>query len=319
MLMQCEIIWNNLTLDQWHEKFCQIRQSNVLQSYAYGMACHKVNYQKPKWGLIQINGVDAGLVQILEAGFLFNLFHGVILDRGPLWFDGFGGVAHISAFYKEFDHQFPKRWGRKRRMIPEIEMGQTALKILNQCGLELVNTTDNYQTLWWNLESSEEESLAQLKSNWRGHLRQALNFNLEIEWDDTGKFLPWLIQIYEEDKQNKDYSGVSPQLLNNLALFSTNKDPMIIGKARIKRRDIAAILIICHGQSATYQIGWNSQEGRKYNAHHFLLWRAKFMLHSRGIKDLDLGGINNDEAAQGIKKFKEGTGAKISILAGHFR
>ena len=316
--MTCDIIWNNSSPDEWEARFKTIKRSNILQSYAYARAICKLERQSARWGLIKIDGVEAGLVQLIEAKFFFGFFHAVMLDRGPLWFDGYGGAMHVSAFFKEFNQQFPKRLGRKRRVLPEIETGTAIDKILTQCGLEGVATTHKYQTLWWNLEIDDETARSQLKSNWRGALNKAESYSLDVSWDYEGKFYPWMREVYRRDKTIKGYSGVSPKLLDNMALFSTPQDPMVIGKMSVEGRDIATVMFICHGQCATYQIGWSSEEGRKCNAHQLLLWQARFMLRSHGITQLDLGGMN-DDTAKTIKKFKQGTGAQDFILVGHYR
>ena len=319
----CEIIWNILDVDQWQQRFGQCKRSNILQAYPYALATCKVNNQQARWGLIKINNAEAGLVQIIEARTLFGAFHALVLDRGPLWFDSFGGAMHLSAFFNEFNNQFPARWGRKRRIIPEVADGATALKVLEHTGLTYVDETEKYQTLWWDLQIEEDHARANLKSNWRNALTKAENSNLEISWHivekDTDPHYERFKSEYLKDKEIKGYSGISPQLLDNLALFSTMTDPIIIGKARNEGRVIAEVLFLTHGQCATYQVGYSSNEGRAHNAHHLLLWHSRTMLHSRGIKDLDLGGINHDKSAQGIKKFKQGTGAELSTLVGHFR
>ena len=91
---------------------------------------------------------------------------------------------------------------------------------------------------------------------------------------------------------------------------------MIIGKVQKDGQDIAAVLFLKHGQCATYQVGWSSELGREYCAHHLLLWQARKILQDYNIKELDLGGINDE--AEGIKKFKQGTGATLSTLVGHY-
>ena len=65
---------------------------------------------------------------------------------------------------------------------------------------------------------------------------------------------------------------------------------------------IASILLLCLGCCATYQIGRISDTGWTYAAHNYLLWHAVKFLKDRGIKDFDLGGIN-DESAKGVKRF----------------
>lgn len=315
--MNCKIKWNDLSLNEWEKRFSVIARSNLLQSYVYARAVCKTKYKKARWGLILIDGHEAGLVQILETGILKNLFHTVELDRGPLWFDGYGGAVHIKSFFKEFNRQFPDRFGRRRRFIPEIDSGPSAEKILGQTGLKSSSSVSAYQTLWWDLTLDEETARKNLKSNWRGSLNKAERSELVTEWDDQGRLYRWIRGIYALDKEIRGFGGVSPKLLDNLAAFSAQGHSMIIGKVSKDGRDIAGTLFFVHGQSATYQLGWSSDEGRQYCAHHLLLWQARDILKKHGITYLDLGGVN-DESAAGVKKFKEGTNAESIKLVGHY-
>ncbi len=315
--MKCEIQWNILSLDEWTAHFDKIERSNLLQSYVYAQAQCKLKRQRARWGLITVDGKPAGLVQMLEAGILKNLFHAVILDRGPLWFEGFGGVAHIKVFFEEFNRQFPNRFGRKRRIIPEMQNGATAQAILNQIGLEKYEAQTPYQTLWWDLTIENETARANLKSNWRGALQKAEKSAVKIEWDTEGKLASWMLSHYERDKRDKGYSGASPQLLDNIALFSARQKSIVIGRATLDSNDIAGVMFIKHGRSATYQVGWSGDLGRANSAHHLLLWQGRNVLKDYDIRELDLGGVN-DETAAGVKKFKCGTGAQEIELIGQY-
>lgn len=317
--MKCEIIWNKLSLEAWDERFKQIERSNILQSYDYGIANAKTNRQSARWGLITVNGQEVGLVQLVEAKILWGLIHGVILDRGPLWFEGFGGAGHVQAFLKEFNVQFPRRFGRKRRILPEIDDGASALALIKQTGLKRIESQTGYQSLWWDLSVSDDEARQMLKPNWRGALNKAENNpDIKIEWDTQGKFYTWLKLQYVMDKAARGYNGISPKLLDNLAAISTSRPCIIIGKVTVSGEDVAGVLFLLHGKSATYQIGWSSDQGRQVNAHHLLLWQARERLRTSGIKDLDLGGINDEASAVGIKKFKLGTGAVPYKLVGQY-
>ncbi|MEM8833775.1 MAG: GNAT family N-acetyltransferase [Pseudomonadota bacterium] len=293
-----------------------MKQSNLLQAYHYAQAVRPIKGQTARWGLILINGQEAGLVQMLEAKTAFGLFHGVILDRGPLWFDGFGGAAHVKIFFEKLNQTYPQRWGRKRRILPELQQSTAFDGIIAQCGFEKKEEAGTYQTLWWNLRMSDELARDALKKNWLGSLKKAEKADLKIEWGRRGEYFDWIKEHYTLDKLERGYSGISPKFLANLASFSTQDNPMIIGKATLNGRAIAGVLFFTHGQSATYQVGWSSEDGRKTCAHHLLLWRARDILKAKGIKDLDLGGINDE--AKGLSQFKKGTGAQVIILAGHY-
>ncbi|MCB1530330.1 MAG: GNAT family N-acetyltransferase [Rhodospirillales bacterium] len=315
--MSCTIVWNGLSPEEWDRRFAVLPRSTFLQSYDYARAVCALQKQKARFGLIQINGKEAGLVQILETGILWDALHTVILDRGPLWFEGFGGAAHIRMFFDEFNRRFPPRFGRKRRVLPEIEDGMTARKMLESTGLRRMEGREGYQTIWMDLGPEEEARRAALKSNWRNKLNKSERSGLEIEWDERGMFFPWLLKTYALDKKIRGYDGPSPQFLDYLAKFLSSKGNMLIGRALLDGRPVACVLFISHGRSATYQVGWSSEEGRRKAAHHLLLWDGTARLREKGICEVDLGGVN-DESAAGVKTFKEGLGGQGICLVGHY-
>lgn len=302
--MICTIDWNTLSLPEWEQQFKKLDYSTLLQSYPYAQCMAAMDGQKPRWGVIKINKQEAGLVQILEAGLFFKAIHAVIMDRGPLWFKSYGSDEHQEAFFKEFNRQFPRRIGRKRRVIAEIDI---ELKTL---GYE--KTAHSYETLWLDLQQSEDRLRSALKKNWRGTLQKAEKAGLELQWDSKGEHLGWLLQNYAVDKEAKGYDGPSVKLLKILTKYMLPRGEVVVGQARLNGKEVAGILILCHGNSATYQIGFTTPEGRDNGAHHLLLWHALGVLKFKQIRNFDLGGIN-DNTAKGVKQFKEGLGGKASI------
>lgn len=307
-------------MPEWQERFARLRRPSLLQSYDYARAVCPLNHQKARWGLIEIDGAEAGLVQILEAGIAGNLLHAIILDCGPCWFEGFGAPAHKEAFFGEFARQFPRRFGRRRRVIPDWEDGASAQAALEEVGYKRLDRP-GYQTVWLDLRQDEQTLLAAMKPQWRNKLKKAANADLQAVWDEKGADLPFLLTNYQLDKATKGYEGPSMPLARALAMRFAGSGNLLIGKAVVNAqqddRPVAALMILCHGRAATWQIGWNSDEGRTMAAQNFLVWRAALYLKDRGIEFFDLGGIN-DETAAGVRDFKKGTGGEISVLAGHY-
>ena len=310
----CQITWNGLSPAEWEARFSGIRRSTLLQSYDYARAVCALNGQKARWGLITIGGQDAGLVQLLEAGLCGNIVHGVILDRGPLWYDGFDNAQNYESFWIEFNRLFPRRFGRQRRIIPEAEN-------LNDASYKKLPHS-SYKTVWLDLRQDKDTLRAGLDKKWRNALTKSEKAGLSVSWDIEGKTLPSLLRHYSADRQLKNYDGPSAKLLHHLSrTFVPNGHMMIAsahhqGKVSLDDCGIAAILILCHGTSATYQIGWTSEEGRKSAAHNLLLWHAMCHLKDNGFTDFDLGGINDD--ATGLAKFKKGTGGEEVTYAGQY-
>ena len=305
----CHIQWNQISLPAWEERFDQIRRASLLQSYDYARVICAANHQKARLGLIFLDDKEAGLVQILEARLGRQLLHGLILDCGPLWFDGFGTPAHITAFFDTLNHEFPARFGRRRRIIP------AAASFEHPSYKRLPHPA--YQTIWLDLDQEEEILRKALKPKWRNKLKKAEQSGLSVDWDEEGKNLSWLLTKYQSDQAKKEYDGASVALIRQFAKIFVPKNHLLIGRAIVDNQAIAAILILCHGKSATYQIGWSSEDGRKAAAHNLLLWQTVCHLKNKGFLDLDLGGINNDKA-QGVSSFKEGMGGQKITYAGHY-
>lgn len=313
--MTLTIDWNTQSIDEWEQNFSAVPYSNILQSYTYARAAAPFLQQKPRWGLIKIQGKPAGLVQIFEAGILWNALHAVMIDRGPLWFDGFGSALHVKLFFDEINRQFPQRFGRRRRFLPETEDGPTAQKLIEQTGLKRVGT--GYETIWVDLMPSEEELRANLKSNWRNKLNKAEKSALVVEWDEKGALLEWASSVYAFDKTARDYGGISPKLFLAYGKILENQGDIIIGCASLNGEPVALSVCVRHGRSATYLIGWASETGKDVAAPTFLLWQSAVQLKNKGVKEFDLGGINEQDA-QGIKSFKEGMGGRIVRCVGRY-
>jgi hypothetical protein len=306
-MTDCSISWNALSLPEWEERFHRIRRSNLLQSYPYAQAACVINRHRARWGLIRLNGQEAGLVQIFEAGF-WGL-HAVILDRGPLWLPGFGTAAHWVAFFAAFDREFPRRFGRRRRIIPEIDPSQALLVPFSS-----VPHVKPYQTIWMDLRQSEEDLRAGLNRNWRNHLSRAEREAVRVEWHKDGQGLAWLLSHHEAHRTMKNFQAASPKFIHMLAKYFIPQGGLLIGQAFAGEECVAGVLFFRHGLSATYQVGWSGETGRKVNAHQLLLWQGMIRLKSEGVLDLDLGGIN--DIAEGVRIFKEGMGGEAVTLSG---
>jgi len=314
--MTCTLSIHESLPENWEDIFIRVSRSNLLQAPAYGKALCIHTPQKNRYAQIYVDGKTAGFVQFQTVSFLAGLLHGITLDRGPLWLPGYGGAAHIKSFFEEFDKLYPRRLGRSRRIIPEIEDGPAARQLLAGAGLKRREDSAPYQTIWLDLTSSREDLRAGLKQKWRNALNKAEKSDLSVEWDLERKYLPWLLKVYGLDKRQRGYPGPQPSLIEKISERAGSNN-VIIGRARLDNEAVASILVLKHGRSATYQIGWTNEKGRAHSANHLLLWEALNVLKDNGVTELDLGGIN-DDSAKGVKKFKEGLGGNTVTLVGHY-
>lgn len=304
-----------------HLREKKLKRFNLLQSNDYLNGIAHINQQCISHGLITIRGREAGMFSMLEAGLFKNFLHGVILDRGPLWFDGYGSANHFKSFVSILSQRYPKHFGRRMRFIPEYEDTQYAHQIMLEHGFKSVGA-GGYETIWLDLRKDEEHLRKALHKKWRNMLNQSERNSMEILWNDASNAntvsFKWLMAQYMRDKAKRQYDGPSYKVINALAhSFSRGKN-MLIGTALLDKRPIAGILIFIHGFAATYQIGYTSEEGREKRAHHALLWNAVLELKRRHVLDMDLGGLGA-KGAQGMNMFKKGMGGTIEKTLGLYQ
>lgn len=314
----CEIKWlKDLDDPAWIQDFNHIPESNLLQAPSYALIAATNDKMRTRRAYIHLDGKKAGLLQIFEQATLFGLFHVIAIDRGPLWFEGFGGAADWEVFFRTFDQLYPKRKGRKRRLMPEMQDGFAAKAIIKQVGIQANENFQPYETLWLDLTKDRETLWNNLDGIWRNNIRRAEKAGIHIEYDTKGKYLDWLLQYYKAEKEQKSYKGASTKTVTSLFHAFKDNDKFLIIRALHKGRPIAAINIIKHGASATYQIACRADKKSKLSIHHYMLWHAILHLKECGTDTLDLGGINR-EMPSGLIRFKRGSGAKPYKLIGHY-
>lgn len=304
--MSAIIHWNTFGPQDWQAQFARLERTTLPQSYAYALAVCPRARQRARWGLIEINGRAAGMVQVQEAGILRNALHALIIDRGPLWFEGFGGTGDFDAFMAALTRRFPRRIGRKYRIIPEMPDGVELDALMRRYGFQ--KTGAPYETIWLDLRPDEDVLRRNLRKNWRGALNKAeQNGEITMDWSlNTAGFKDFL-KNYAQDKTQKGYGGASVDMVMALAKTFVPGGNMLLGRALSHRQVLGSVLVLKHGRSATYQIGWTSAQGRAAGAQNLLLWRAALELKQQGITGFDLGGIN-DDTAKGVQQFKQGMG-----------
>lgn len=94
-------------------------------------------------------------------------------------------------------------------------------------------------------------------------------------------------------------------------------DPVLTLRVDVGREPAAGMMFVVHGEAATYQVGWASEAGREADAHNLLLWHGILALRERGVRTLDLGGVDTARGA-GLARFKIGSGGEVVTLAGTY-
>lgn len=235
------------------------------------------------------------------------------LFRGPLWHtdDAERRRAALQALRKAH----PKHRWQLLAVMPDTESaeGETAA-LMRAAGLKRVMS--GFSTIWQDLTADEDQLRANLHGKWRNQLKKAEQSGLQVNVSTKAKHQEWLLEKEVEQRDERSYQAL-PLGLVPLYRASEGEASVLGVTAHLSGQKVAGALMLLHGNSATYHVGWVGEAGRATCAHNLVLWQAILALKQRGIRFLDLGGLNTTQL-KGLARFKLGMGGTPVTLPGSF-
>ncbi|UTW55374.1 peptidoglycan bridge formation glycyltransferase FemA/FemB family protein [Kordiimonas sp. SCSIO 12610] len=285
------------------------------QYWAYGKALEAFGSHSFQIEIYNENNQKIALALALQRRFL-GLLSLTTIFRGPVWLSDVDSEEKMQAL-KALRKKFPKIKWNFLALLPEIDITNPDVSSLNAAGYKKVMT--GFSTAWVDLRPDEKTIRMSLKGKWRNQLKKAENSDIQIA---VGGRKPhqysWLLEQESEQRSSRGYQatplGLVPAYVDTV---KNSADAVVSVIASSKKTKIAGALFLLHGNSATYHIGWAGNDARDLNAQNLVLWHGILTLRERGIRFLDLGGLNTADLA-GIARFKLGTGASPVTLAGAY-
>ena len=309
--------WNDASREAWDTAHVAANAS-YQQDWAYGAALVKLS---PKVKLLRAaarraDGSIVALAQIAARPFaMVGQF--ALSTHGPAWVGAVSPEEKVAT-YRALKKSLPLRWPRLLVLTPnEARDDAAGLK-----GMSRVMTGD--ATVLIDLTKSEEDLRAAMESSWRNKLSKAERSGLVVQKAGSKPAqYRWLLDAEKKQRQKRGYRAM-PMEMTELwqdAKAEGAKGDKNAGLAVYRvdsgRDPAAAMLFLVHGARATYHVGWTSDEGRSSAAHNLILWHAIRDLKARGLRTLDLGGVNTQSGA-GIARFKLETGGDVLVRAGGY-
>lgn len=300
-----ELDWSKRRYEEWTDYLRQAPRANYLQSLPYARAVQDCDRKAVRVGLIRCSGAPCGLLSVHE--FKWGPVEQRNLFRGPLWFTGEASEERLIEFAQLYSELFPRSVLKGRKWIPEERNSTDLKKRLVELGLR--DARQSYETSWIDLKRPLDDLRRSLQSNWRNALKKAERSEIRLSLDTSGATAKLFLHRYEMDRKEKGYPGRSKAFLREEISTALAYKEVFFLWASDEQKSLAAIMVLVHGQSATYRIGWTTPAGRQVNAHNLLLWRAICQLKEIGLSYFDLGGVE-PETAQGVTDFKAGLGGE---------
>jgi hypothetical protein len=301
--------WEGLDLLAWDTAHTAVAAS-LQQDSAYGIAMQKLGVPVLR-AQVDLDGAPVALAQFIVRRF-GRLGAVALCTRGPIWLKPLS-PADESLVYSELKKSIPLKGLRLVLFTPEVLAGQVH-------GLSpWRRVMTGMSTVMLDLTPSMEALRAQLDRRWRHRLvgGEASEMTIHRVGTNPGQFR-WVLETEMQQRSEKGLEGLPVEFFEYYVAARPQPAKTILTlRADMGRDRIAAMLFLIHGEAAIYHVGWTTEKGRDLHAHNLLLWKAMEELKARGIRRLDLGGVNTIRSA-GIARFKMSTGGEVITLAGTY-
>lgn len=299
------IRWDGLSAKAWESQLSRASFVPYQQARAFGEVIRQYGGDVLR-AEITAQGETIGLCQIAIRKLPgFKLATALL---GPVWLDRITAEQKIDALDR-LGRELPLKGLHAFLLVPPDEEADTLHS------LRLRRVVSAYHTVLLDLTRDDDALMTALDGKWRNRLRAGQKAGLTISTvGRRPEQYQWLLEAERQQRQQIGYQALSPRMVPAWQ-EAAGKDSLFGLEAKAGADRIAGMLFFRHGTSATYHIGWSSGEGRERNAMNVLLWKAIIQLKKKGVRTLDLGGVDTDHAP-GLARFKLGTGGKVLSQSG---
>lgn len=289
----------------------RIEFGNIPQEWDYGDVKGRAESWKAERAIIKDqDGYAVGIVQMLKKRKgMITIF--VRVNRGPLLISDYDNIENklmvMELIRKKVPHPIPIIYA------PNIEFTGENLAFATSYGWKQWNLF-GFSSGMIDLQAEQGDIRKSFEKHWRNRLAYAERDNPEIK-TDLNRFEE-ILDLYEQSQTEKHFVGIPRNVLQGLLhlkdsplqlMYLTNKEDEII----------AFDIFYMTNNFGLYLVGWNGSEGRKRYLNNLLFYNAAKKFRERGIRWLDLGGIDYIETEENAR-FKDGMRPQHYQLLGEF-
>lgn len=306
-----DLVWNPSDSKEWGD-FHRTHHGALQQSWAYGEALSILEVQVHRV-MLRLDGQLVGIAQFAARRWLGYLYL-ASCSRGPVWSNAASPEVR-RRFYPLIQRTLPVKPWRVVLFSPD----STAEELVKAEWSGMFRVMTGYATATLDLRQSLAELRTHMASKWRNRLQKAESDpSLQVWVQPSIQQCEDLLRHEESQRRTRGFHGLPLGFVRAyIQAHADAEHTYVVAWAHQKQETIASMLVLLHGATATYNVGWANDAGRKCNAHNLLMWRLIGYLKVQGIEKFDLGGINTIDLP-GITRFKLGSGGVPRVLAGTY-
>jgi hypothetical protein len=300
--------WTGLERDAW-ERLHRTAAGALQQDWAYGEAIAALGTPCLRV-MLDDGGAPTGAALFLVRRVL-GVVSVALCSHGPVWAPGTAADVQAAAL-RAIRAGGPLRRPRVLLYTPDAPLAEcTGFSALRR-------VMTGHATVRIDLTREPDAIRSDMDGKWRNRLNAAERSELKVHRvGNKPAQYRWLLDRELAQRERRGYIALPDGFVEAWQAARGQADAVLTLRADIGRDAVAGMMFLVHGEAATYQVGWLGEAGRDASAHNLLLWHAIRALRERGVRTLDLGGVDTARGA-GLARFKIGTGGEVVTLAGTY-
>jgi len=319
--MACEVIVDNISREDWERYAGDFADYSIYQTWPYQQVRADMAFQQVSRFIIKDeNGEVVTMGQVRTKHFKPLRLKIGYIQRGPLMCSKNGTLKCSPEVLSLLCQAYLGSKLSILRLVPNIyngEKGRHITQMFESGGFALVPQMKLYHTFVLRLDASEEELRRNLRSSWRGHLRQAEKVGLKIKEGTNHEYFSVFEALYQSTMERKDFKGLDLQEFSRTHLELNDLEKMKFVIAYYDEQPVYANVLSCIGDTAIYLLAAGNNLGRQLRASYLTWWRALLTARKAGMEYCDLGGIDPVNNT-GVYMFKRGLGGVEALSIGAF-
>lgn len=284
----------------WETLFGTIPAPHFTQSWVYGEGKRAEGWDIERLVFQQSGGAPVAMCQVLVKRVL-GIPVAARINRGPLFMTP-AQELRVSVF-----EALRARWRFARRGLlffaPALHSSPESTALLRAAGF-VERKSAGWGSALIDLTPAPDAIRAGLSSKWRNHLNGSLKAGIELRVRNDPEAFEWMIGQHANNMKSKGFVGPSPAFVR--ALTKASPRDFTLFEGLIGDAPCCAILVARHGTHAETFISWTGEQGRRTNAHHFVLWHVLMEAKRTGARAIDLGGYTTNDKYGAYKRGMKG-------------
>jgi lipid II:glycine glycyltransferase (peptidoglycan interpeptide bridge formation enzyme) len=287
--------------EDWEHLFAQVPTSHFTQSWTYGEG-KRVESWKVERLAFHEGATPVAICQVLTRS-VAGVTVVARINRGPLFLERTPSAETQLGVLRAIRN----RWRFARRgllfLAPSLSDGESSTALMRAAGF-MSRRPHGWHSALIDLQQPLETLRSNVSPKWRRNLNAALKSELELRISIDRQDSEWMLDLHAKHMRSKGFIGPSVAFVRHM--IETSPEDFRVFRASCDELPCSGLLVARYGTHAASFLSWTNDDGRRLNAHTFLMWHAFVEMKRLGCRALDLGGYSRTSKYGAYKRTMKG-------------